>query len=51
MPRIKLDKPSLNDRRFKFTLLEKAIHSASNAQHKNIDITYIEKSKVIMLNQ
>lgn len=51
VPIIRLDKPSLKDRRFKFIVFEYAIQSASNAQHKNIMVTARGKLIVIILNQ
>lgn len=51
VPRIRLDTPSLKDRRFKLIVFEYAIHSASKAQQKKTATIYTGKLIVIMSSQ
>ncbi len=51
VPRMRLDRPSLKDRRFELILFEYATHSATNAQQKSTTITYTGKLIVIISNQ
>ncbi len=51
VPIIRLDTPSLKDRRFKLIVFEKAIHKASKAQQKKIATINVGKLIVIMSSQ